>query len=71
MGYKDPVRIAAVAHTDLNIFAAVVSLLESSLQSNQKTVHSSSTKIIRIAKQEQQRCLIRYDEAVAAAKGRP
>lgn len=56
---------AARAHTDLNIFAAVVSLLEGGHVSSD--VQPFDFRIIRLAQQAQQRCLKRYDDAVARA----
>lgn len=58
---------AAEAHTDLNVFAAVVILLESSLQTSAR--HAASQRIIRICKAEQQRCLRDFDLAMAKATG--
>jgi len=62
---KDHIREAANALSDLNIFAAVVVLLESSL--NHAPTYKSAERIIDIAKAEQQRCLRRYDAACAKA----
>lgn len=62
---RDWVRETAEALTDLNIFAAVVVLLESSLQTVR--CDRSAQRIISIAKAEQQRCLRRYDDARANA----
>lgn len=63
----DHVAEAAEALSDLNIFAAVVVLLESSL--NHAPTHKAGARIIKIAKEEQQRCLRRYDRAKASAGG--
>lgn len=57
----DHVRDAAQALSDLNVFAAVVALLESGL--NHSPTFPSAEKIIDVAKAEQQRCLKRYDVA--------
>lgn len=69
MAFKtDYVREASQAHTDLNVFAAVIVLLENSL--NTARTYRSAQAIIKIAKREQQRCLRRYDEARAKADRR-
>lgn len=60
---KHPAVRAAAAHTDLSLFAAVVALLEHSIQSSAR--EDASRKIIAIAEAEQQRCLRRYDRALA------
>lgn len=57
------VRAAAEAHTDLNIFAAIVVLLESSLTSAH--CNGAEVRIIRICQAEQEKCLRRYDAATA------
>ena len=64
---KDWVKEAADACSDLNIFAAVVTLMESGL--NHAPTHPSASRIIKIAIAEQQRCLRRYDTARAKANG--
>lgn len=55
------VREASKALADLNTFAAIVALLESGL--NSSPTFAAAGKIIRIAKDEQQKCLRRYDAA--------
>lgn len=60
------VKDAAVAHTDLNVFAAVQIMLESSLQS--ASCESEAATIIALAKSAQQTCLRRYDAAMAAVE---
>lgn len=62
-------REAAVAHTDLNVFAAVQIMLESSLQSS--LCEADARKIIKIAKEAQQKCLRRYDTAIASLRKGP
>lgn len=59
----DHVREAAKALADLNVFAAIVALLESGL--NHSPTHKTASRIVKIAKDEQQRCLRRYDDAKA------
>lgn len=54
---------AALAHTDLNIFEAVVALMEHSLLS--AACFKAEAKIIAICKREGQKCLARYDAALA------
>lgn len=55
------VREAAKALADLNLFASLVALLESGL--NSSATFRAADKIIIIAKDEQQKCLRRYDAA--------
>lgn len=63
---KKAISEAAGAHTDLNIFAAVVTLLEGGhLYTSQGT--DSAQRIIRICQAEQAKCLRRYDAATARA----
>lgn len=66
MSKDDPVKIAAKAHTDLNVFASIVSILEggSIYMPGSK---EAARKIIRICHAEQQKRLRDYDNAVAAA----
>lgn len=54
---------AAAAHTDLNIFAAVIAMMENSLLS--VACQQREFQIIRICKSEQEKCLRRYDAAIA------
>ena len=64
------IKEAATAHTDLNIFAAVQALMERSLLSTES--HADEQHIVAICLRAQQKCLKRYDRAVAKlAKGRP
>lgn len=61
----DFVAQAADAMADLNTFAAIVALLESGL--NHAPTHKTAERIIALAKEEQQRCLRRFDAARARA----
>jgi hypothetical protein len=63
---KDPMQEAADAVSDLNIFAAVVKIMEGSLVT--AACFPSAQRIIKLAIAEQQRCLKRYDKARAKAK---
>ncbi len=56
----------AKAHTDLNIFAAIEATLEGGIVS--ADVQPDDFAIIRICQRAQQRCLRRYDNALAALK---
>ena len=58
---------AAEAYSDLNVFAAVAALMESSLVSS--NCHAAEARIVRICQAEQQKCLARYDRAVTKAGG--
>lgn len=60
---RDYVAEAADAHSDLNIFQAIIVLLESSL--NSSSTYSTASRIIDIAERERVRCLKRYDRARA------
>lgn len=62
---REHIREANAAHTDLNIFAAVVALLEGGLVSS--GAQPDDFKIIKLAQQAQARCLRRYDDAMARA----
>lgn len=66
---KTLAKVAAKAHTDLNIFAAVQSLMESSLVSSDS--HADEARIVSLARAAQQRCLKRYDNAMAALAAKP
>lgn len=63
---ENHIKRAAQAHTDLNVFASIVSILEGGhiYMSESKEV---AAKIIRICHAEQQSWLRDYDAAVAAA----
>lgn len=58
---------AAKAHSDLNLFAAVAALMESSLVSSD--CYGAESRIVRICQAEQAKCLARYDRAIAKAGG--
>ena len=62
---KDYLKEACQAHTNLNTFAAVISILEGGHLYGAFS-DAAAQKIIRICQQEQARCLTRYDAAVAA-----
>lgn len=61
------IKAAAQAHTDLNIFAAVVALMENSLVS--ADCHITEQRIVKLCRAEMQRCLARYDQEMAKAGG--
>lgn len=61
------IKAAAKAHSDLNIFAAVVAMLEGGTLSSD--VQAIEFQIIAICQRAQQKCLARYDRAVAKAGG--
>ena len=60
------IKEAAQAHSTLNTFAAVVALLESGLVYCPES-YKAADRIIKIAEQEQQRMLRKYDRHVARA----
>jgi hypothetical protein len=61
--YKDHVKEAAQAHSNLTMWAAVLALMESSLLSCH--AHKSEAQVVKIAKREIQRELKHYDNARA------
>jgi hypothetical protein len=70
MPYTDKgrhIEKAAKALADLNIFAAVMVIMEGSIVSSDSD--GAAAKIIRICKAQQQVCLARYDAAMKAAGG--
>lgn len=58
------IELAAQAHTNLNIFAAVVGLLESGTIYPVGTASNSAQKIVKLCAQEQQRQLHIYDRTM-------
>lgn len=60
---------AAMAHTDMNIFEGIVSLLEGGLVSS--GCQPDDFKIIEMARRAQRRCLKRYDAAIALLATKP
>lgn len=60
----DHAKEAARAHTDLNIFYAVITLLESGLTSS--AAKADERAIIKRCKSAAQKCLNRYDRNFAA-----
>ncbi len=63
-----PIKAAAKAHTDLNVFASVVSILEGG-HVYTATGRAEADAIIRRCKAVQQRLLREYDRNVKAAGG--
>lgn len=61
---KDRIKDACHAHTNLNVFASVVSILEGGHLYGAISDRAAQ-QIIGICQREQSRCLARYDEAVA------
>lgn len=60
----DYIKEAAQAHTNLNVFASVVSILEGGHLYGCYSDRAAQ-RIIDICKAEQDKCLARYDHAVA------
>ncbi len=60
------IKEAAHAHSDLNMFAIIVSLLEGGHVYRPES-HPAAEKIIKICKAEQQKCLRAHDAAIRAA----
>jgi len=58
---RDNLKDANEAHSDLNLFAAIVALLESGL--NSAHTHRAADRIIAISQAEQSKCLARMDRA--------
>lgn len=70
---KTAAKAAAEAHTNLNIFAAVMSLMEGGHVYGPDAGSAATTarKIIQLCKAEQQKQLVIYDKNIAALKGTP
>lgn len=68
LGIHEPIALAAEAHTNLNIFAAVVSLLEGGHLYSSGACHTATSRIIRICKAEEIKWLAEYDRNVALAR---
>ena len=66
----DPVRDAARAHTNLNTFAYIVTLLEGGHLYGDAKANKAANEIIAICKREQARWLRGYDKAKAKAEER-
>jgi hypothetical protein len=64
---KEPIRIACEAHSDLNIFAAVIAILEGGTIYT-SSGYSAASKIVKLCKAETQKQLRQYDLAVAQVK---
>lgn len=62
------VKEAAEAHTNLNVFASVVSILEGGHLYGAASDRAAQ-RIIEICKAEQSKCLARYDRALALSNG--
>lgn len=62
---KEYIEEAADARSDLNIFYAVIALMEGSLLST--PCYSVEGRIVKICKDEAAKCLARMDRAVAKA----
>lgn len=61
---NDPAKAMVQAHTDLNIFAAIVAILEGGTVS--ADAQPDDFKIIKLCQRAQAKCLRRYDRAHAA-----
>lgn len=65
---KENARRAAYAHSDLNTFGSIVTILEGGhLYMNRS--EAAAKAIIAICKRQQQACLEIYDDAVTDSKG--
>lgn len=62
----DFVKEAAVALSDLNIFYAVIALMDGGLV--HAPSHAAAARIIKLCQSEAVRCLNRYDHAKACAE---
>lgn len=63
---KDHIEAAAKAHTDLNLLHAIIALCEHSLFSTD--CHGVERHIVKYCMAEGDKCLRRYDEAMALAQ---
>lgn len=64
----DYVKEAAEAHTNLNVFASVVSILEGGHLYG-ATSDRAAQRIIELCKAEQSKCLAQFDRARNKAQG--
>jgi len=70
MAYTDKGKLmgqAAEAHSDLNMFHAVMALMESGLLSSD--CNTAAERIIKICQAESAKCLRRFDAAIGKAGG--
>lgn len=65
---RNHLQDACQAHTNLNVFASVVSILEGGHLYG-ATSDRTAQRIIAICQAEQAKCLARYDRAVALTNG--
>ncbi|NTF67728.1 hypothetical protein [Rhizobium rhizogenes] len=64
---KDPAEIAANAHTDLNTFGTIVTILEGGhLYCNES--QSTAARIIKMCQAQQQYLLRLYDRSIEAGR---
>jgi len=66
---RDHIKAAAEAHTNLNVFATVVSILEGGHLYG-ATSDRAAQRIIELCKAEQSKCLARFDRAVCLSSPR-
>lgn len=67
MSQRMHIQAAAMALSDLNMFAAVQALMEHSLVSS--ACYAAEAAIVAVCRAEQQKCLQRYDAATEKAGG--
>lgn len=65
----DFVKEAAVALSDINIFYAVIALMDGGLV--HAPSHATAARIVKLCRSEGGRCLKRYDHAKACAEEVP
>jgi hypothetical protein len=64
----DHIKEAAEAHTNLNVFASIVSILEGGHLYGAASDRAAQ-RIVEICKAEQDKCLGRFDRAVSLTNG--
>jgi hypothetical protein len=64
-------KVAAEAHTNLNTWGAVQTILESGLLYGKTRKHAAARRVIATAKTEQQKWLCVYDSALARIGSTP
>lgn len=68
INYANVAETAAEHHSTLNVFAAVGELMEGSLIYD-PAAYGTAQRIVNLCKQERQRQLKKYDDAIAKLRG--
>jgi len=71
MNKREYAKRAAHAHTNLNTWGAVISILEGAMLYGNSNQHNAAVKVIKIAKAEQQKFLRAFDTAMNQVDSQP